>query len=401
MWSIYTWQFLVIEHQTLAKILAERITQRNLRTPLRALIVQSPIFRTEFVRIADFMQVARWCTRRKDNILAVGIDLLGGDTPPEELLESILAEAPLSVQLVLFGTEALFKGHSPCSDQISLYPVKEIISMEESPLKAVRKKKDSSICVGVRLLKEKKIQALISLGNTGALMGAAKWELDPLPNVERPALLTLLPTRKNDLAVIDVGANTTCKAKYLVEHATVAVAYQKSRGITAPRVGLLNIGCESCKGTPELKETYQQLKAWEKNHPSTFSFAGNIEARDVFHGEIDVLVTDGFTGNIFLKTAEGIAAVVLEQSSSDDPNLYHSQLETSNSIAPNSKFQAAVVRQRLHYTEYPGALLCGVDGIIIKCHGNSSAQSLIRSIAIASDLIQNNFLDQIKKTLTL
>lgn len=215
--------------------------------------------------------------------------------------------------------------------------------MEDAPLAAIRSKRGSSLCIGIRMLKEGLLQAFISAGNTGALIACAKIELPELPGVERPALMTLLPTRLGEMAVLDVGANTTYKVKHLVQFAAMGVAYQKSRGIEVPKVGLLNIGSEARKGTPELQLAYNELLALSKKKNASFSFSGNIEGRDVFNGEIDVLITDGFTGNVFLKTAEGIAAVIMEE--------LHSPLIQESS--PQVKEILAHLQQRLHYAEYP------------------------------------------------
>lgn len=322
----------------------------------------------------------------------IGIDLLGSDIPPSELLEAILSfsrELKPPVHLTLFGTSSLFEGKRPPADCVLFHAVEEAITMEDAPLTAIRSKRNSSLCIGIRLLKQGSLQAFISAGNTGALIACAKIELPELPSVQRPALMTLLPTRINEIAVLDVGANTSYKAKHLVQFAAMGVAYQKSRGIEMPKVGLLNIGSEAKKGTPELQLAYNELLSLSQKKNASFSFSGNIEGRDVFNGEIDVLVTDGFTGNVFLKTAEGIAAVIMEE--------LHSPFIQESS--PHVKEILAEMRQRLHYAEYPGAILCGIDGIVIKCHGNSSPQSLICSITVASRLIQHQFLTQVKREL--
>jgi glycerol-3-phosphate acyltransferase PlsX len=314
---------------------------------------------------------------------------MGSDTPPLELMDAIFRfvdQLPSGIDLTLFATRDIFAGrHSP-SPQIALHTVLECIEMEESPLAAIRTKKNSSICVGIKMLKEKQLQAFISAGNTGALMCAAKLSLPMLPSIDRPALLTLLPTRKRDIAVLDVGANTSCKAHHLVEFAHIGAAFQKIRGIDHPQVGLLNIGSEAKKGTPQHQEAYALL---EKADRSQFHFSGNIEARDVFQGHIDVLVTDGFTGNIFLKTAEGIGGVILEQLD-----------ETAREeCSPHLKGILAEVRQHLHYAEYPGALLCGIDGIVMKCHGNASPQSLINTIISSIRLVEHQYIERTKSYL--
>ncbi len=233
------------------------------------------------------------------------------------------------------------------------------------------------------MLQAKRLHAFISAGNTGALMCAAKLLLPMLPGIDRPALLTLLPTRRNEIAVLDIGANTSCKTHHLIEFALIGAAFQKIRGVSNPKVGLLNIGSEAKKGTPQLREAYAQL---EKMTPFQLDFAGNIEARDVFQGKIDVLVTDGFTGNIFLKTAEGIAGVVLDQL----------EETAQEECSPHLKGVLAEMRQRLHYAEYPGAILCGIDGIVMKCHGNALAQSLINTTISSIRLIEHRFIDKAK-----
>lgn len=217
-------------------------------------------------------------------------------------------------------------------------------------------------------------------------MACAKIELPELPSIERPALLTLLPTKETQIAVLDVGANTSYKAKHLVQFAAMGIAYQKGRGIEMPTVGLLNIGSEAKKGTLELQLAYNELLHLSHRKNSSFLFSGNIEGRDVFQSKIDVLVTDGFTGNVFLKTAEGIATVILEE------------LQISNA---DERLHGALsgLRQRLHYAEHPGAILCGIDGIVLKCHGSSNPMSLIRSITTAKRLVHHSFLAQAKEEL--
>lgn len=322
----------------------------------------------------------------------IGIDLPGSDIPPQELFEAILSfaeELTPSTHLTLFGPRSLFKGKRPPVDRVLFHPVREVITMDDPPLTAIRKKRESSLCTGIRMLKEGHLQAFISAGNTGALIACAKIELPELSNVERPALMTLLPTRKNEIAVLDVGANTTCKSHHLIQFAAMGIACQKSRGIQKPRVGLLNIGSEAKKGTPELQLAWERLWAAGTKKNSSFTFSGNIEGRDAFHGDIDVLVTDGFTGNVFLKTAEGIAAVILEQ-------LESSPLEE---CSPHMKGILSEMRHRLNYAEYPGAVLCGIDGIVIKCHGSAGPQSFTRSITTASRLIHHSFLEKVTKEL--
>lgn len=251
----------------------------------------------------------------------------------------------------------------------------EAIGLEEHPLLALRKKRNASMSVGLRLLKEGQIDALISAGNTGALVSSAKMILSTLKGILRPCLLTLMPTKKNPVAVLDVGANVQVKAAHLVQFALMGAAYQKTRGIAKPSVGLLNIGSEALKGTSELRLAYHTLQTLT-NAP--FRFAGNIEGKEVFNGEVDVLVTDGFTGNVFLKTAEGIASLILDK------------IQSPTQTKP---FQS------LHYSEYPGALLAGVRGLVIKCHSYSTPRAFTTAILGAIPLAKSSFVQKLSNVL--
>lgn len=326
--------------------------------------------------------------RQKNNPPRIAIDLLGSDTHPSQLLDPLLslcAELKERAAFTFFISPELA---SKIPSSIHKIVCNEVITMEDEPLSAVRKKKTSSIVQGMLLLKNGEIDVFISAGNTGALFASSQIFLPLLPGIERAALLTLLPTQNKEVAVIDVGANLSCKAENLVQFALMGIAYQKSRGIELPLVGLLNIGSEPKKGTPELREAYGRLQELAKKE-SSFTFAGNVEGRDVFKGDLDLLVTDGFSGNVFLKTAEGLAASVLEF------------LEKKSVEISSSPLKAAIgsLRHRLHYAEYPGAILCGIEGIVVKCHGSASAQSMISSVRGAMHLVKHNFLDKIKTEL--
>jgi len=244
----------------------------------------------------------------------------------------------------------------------------EVIEMGDAPLTAIRTKKDASLVHGIQALKNGQLDAFVSLGNTGALVACATLTLPHLPGIDRPALLATLPTLQSPVAVLDVGGSVHVKADHFVAFAALGAAYQRRmHGIARPRVGLLNIGEESEKGTAKHRAAYALL---QQPH-ADFTFVGNIEGRDVFRGVVDVLVTDGFTGNVFLKTAEGAAAFILDS--------LHA------SLAELPAFQAA--RRQVDYAQYPGAVLCGVEGIVIKCHGCSSPEALYHGILGAVALI--------------
>lgn len=322
----------------------------------------------------------------------IGVDLLGADTPGDEFLRAIVdhnwdeQHPPL---FTLIATQEIFDTVDiPEGFQRKI--VTEEVLMEDNPLTAVRHKKDSSIAQGIEMLKSYDIDAFVSAGNTGAILAHATLKLPLLPGIERPALITLIPSKLEPIAVLDVGAGVKATAENLLEFAYMGIAYQKTRGIENPTVGLLNIGEEKQKGTPEVQKAYKILQTLNENTPIDAPiFTGNIEGRDVFRGDIDVLVTDGFTGNVFLKTSEGIAGFILDQMENLGP------LEK----LPGIKSLLETFRSRLHYAEYPGALLCGVDGIVMKCHGESSPDALINSIKGSSRLVQHFFLEKLKAEL--
>ncbi len=305
---------------------------------------------------------------------------MGSDSSPELLLQAANALAPTlpsSVKLVAIGHPRL----QPTT-RLPYQSASETIEMDDSPLSAIRRKKDSSLCVGLRMLREKELDAFVSAGNTGALVSYAKMSLSMLPGIMRPALLALLPTKKKPVAVLDVGANLQCKSGHLIQFAQIGAAYQLARGIKTPSVGLLNIGSEALKGTSELRGAYHELSRLSQERGAFFSFAGNIEGKSVFDGNVDVLVTDGFSGNVFLKTAEGLANLILDRINEN----------FSGEEALHMRGHLQDLQRHLHYAEYPGALLCGVKGIVIKCHGYSSPEAFSSGICEAVRLADEGFI---------
>jgi phosphate acyltransferase len=311
----------------------------------------------------------------------IGVDIMGSDNAPLALVDALKElHLPSGVELILICTPKFQKEAYP----FQVVPSSEVIEMDEDPLAALRKKKNASVYVGMRLLKEKKIDAFVSAGNTGALVSCAKMILSTLPGISRPCLLALMPTKKNPVAVLDVGANIEVKAAQLVQFAQIGSVYQQARGIRNPSIGILNIGSEALKGTQERREAYSILK---KN--KSLLFAGNIEGKSAFDGEVDVLVTDGFTGNIFLKTAEGIASLILDR--------LHAHIPTTEirKLAPILDD----LQKHLYYAEYRGALLAGVRGIVIKCHGYSTPRAFATGVLGALDPVAKNFLESFKNNL--
>lgn len=321
-------------------------------------------------------------------MITIGIDLMGSETAPKELFLGcleLMKRTHKGVHFLFIGTFELFASDALLftpGENFSFFPVNCFIAMEEDPLVAIRKKKDSSIYQGVTLLKEKKIDAFVCPGHTGALVGVSKLLLPPLPKISRPALLALMPSQKEPLAVLDVGANIQYTADQLVQWAYLGAIFQFVRTEKKPLVGLLNIGQEAKKGSPEHRKAYDKLRKLQELGNPLFDFAGNVEGKEVFEGKIDVLLTDGFTGNIFLKTAEGIATLAIDK------------LEKKLSSLASSEFSQNLkdVKEYLHYSYYPGALLLGRKGVIVKCHSYSTKDAFAKAVEGTISFVEKDLL---------
>ncbi len=304
-----------------------------------------------------------------------------GDTAAHDLLRTLtpLAETLKTRAIIApIGREDLF---NRCNGS-NLAPIfaEQTVDMCANPHSALRTKGGSSIALGIAQLRAKSADAFITAGNTGALFAfaAAKSGLPPLPGVTRPALLAEIPTADRPMSVLDVGAQVHWSASNLLQYAAIGKAYHKTLGNNHPTIGLLNIGSERDKGPQELQKAFNLLQ----NEPH---FLGNIEGKDAFSGNIDILITDGFTGNIFLKTSEGIAAHLLKLLGKNSSDAMGAELSTlSSKINPDS---------------YPGAILAGLNGIVIKCHGDSSPESIISSIHRAITLHEQHFITNLKSEL--
>ncbi|MBN4066789.1 phosphate acyltransferase PlsX [Simkania negevensis] len=325
--------------------------------------------------------------------MRIGVDIMGGDTPPNELFSAVYdaaeAFAP-SVSFVVFAQEKnIVSLETRTRANIEFVSAKEIITMEDPPLLAVRRKKESSICLGIKALKEKKIDAFVSLGNTGALIASAMMALPTLPSIERAALIATLPTAEERVSVLDVGATVGCKPHHMVQFSRLGAAYKKCiEGVELPRVGLLNIGVEQQKGTGELRDAYRQLEALtQEGH---FHFVGNVESTEVFRGQVDVLVTEGFTGNVFLKTVEGVSTFIVD---------YLQQAIAEHLDSEEVRRALEELKTKIHYAEYPGGLLLGVDGVVVKCHGKSSPKALFNGIKGAKACVENNVVSKVSACL--
>lgn len=319
----------------------------------------------------------------------IAIDTMGGDGGPKVVLEGVLkaVEQMDNVSFVLFGHQDYVDVSSIHHPRLEFIHTEEIVTGEDEPSKVIRRKKNSSMIQMAQYVKDGKADAGISAGNTGALMAAGIFVVGRIKGVERPALAPTMPTIDgNGFLLLDVGANIEAKVEHLVQYAQMGAIYcEKVRGIQNPRVGLVNIGTESHKGTPLYQETYKQLSA------SNLNFVGNIEARDLLLGVADVCVTDGFSGNQILKSTEGTALALFKVIKQE---LMSSTVSKIGALLLKSKFQS--IKDRMDYTEYGGAALFGLNAPIIKAHGSSDGNAFFHAIRQGLFMLENQMVEQMK-----
>ena len=329
--------------------------------------------------------------------VTVAIDCMGGDHGPHVTVPaalSLVASRP-GVDVVLVGLkdaiDAELRARKAAeSPRLRVHHASEVVLMDEAPASALRRKKDSSMRVAIDLVKRGEAQACISAGNTGALMATARFVLSTLPGIDRPAIISALPTMRGSTHVLDLGANVDCTAEHLLQFAVmgatlVSALEQRER----PTVGLLNIGEETIKGNEVVKQAAELLRA------SDLNFIGNVEGNGIYLGAADVIVCDGFVGNVMLKTSEGMA-VMMRSFLRDE--------FTRNPMARLSALFAAPVlnsfRRRVDYRRYNGATLVGLRGVVVKSHGSADAVGFEHAIARAADEVSNDLLRRISSRLS-
>lgn len=317
-------------------------------------------------------------------MLPIAVDAMGGDRAPSEILDGArLAADELGVPLVLVGTSEVVEPSG-----FDFVVATEVIEMDEDPAGGVRRKKDSSLVRCAELVRDGKASAMVSAGNTGATMASALLRMGRIKGVNRPAIATPIPVPGHrPTTLLDAGANAECQPEWLVQFAQMGAAYARSRfGIESPRVGLLSIGEESSKGTPLVKETHQLLAAAPHLH-----FVGNVEGRDIMTTEVDVVVTDGFTGNVVLKTLEGGMKTIVKA-------LLESFTSTPERQAAADVLMPALLEMyaTLNPDTYGGALLLGTDGVCIISHGSSNATAMRNAIGVANDMVRNDLVGALR-----
>lgn len=323
----------------------------------------------------------------------IAIDAMGGDHAPGEIVAGALrAREELGVEVLLVGDPQQIEAALPSKTnlgQVEIVPATEAIAMDEEPLSAIRRKPKASINVAMNLVKNQKADAVVSAGHSGAAMAAALLRLGRLPGIDRPAIGAVFPTliASKPVLILDVGANVDCRPKFLDQFAVMGSIYSEYvLGTPNPKVGLLNIGEEDSKGNDAAVRANQMLR-----ENSQISFIGNAEGRDVLSGRFDVIVCDGFVGNVLLKFAEAVGDIVLQILREELPQGIRGQIGSAI-LKPNLKR----IKQRVDHAEHGGGLLLGVAGICIIGHGSSQAPSIFNAIRIAKEAVDNSVLQRIQ-----
>jgi len=322
--------------------------------------------------------------------MRLAIDAMGGDNAPKEIVLGAIkaAEQFNDIQITLVGDVAKINEHLNGQERISILHTEEVILGTDEPVRAVRRKKNASMVLAASQVADGQADACISAGNTGALMAAGLFVVGRIEGIDRPALAPTLPTIGNEgFLLLDVGANVDAKPEHLFQYGLMGSVYwEKVRGTANPRVGLLNIGTEEKKGTDLTKHAFELLKA------SNLNFVGNVEARDLLNGVADVVVTDGFTGNMVLKTVEGTAMSVFKMLKGALTGSLKSKLAAAV-LKPDLK----VLKDQMDYSEYGGAALFGLKAPVIKAHGSSNAQAIFSAIRQTREMVANNVTGLIKQ----
>ena len=321
------------------------------------------------------------------------VDAMGGDRAPQEIVKgAVRARKELGVEITLVGkieeVRACLEGEDPANYE--LVDAREIVTMEDDPSTATRRKKDSSMAVALRLLSEGKGDAVVSAGSTGALLTGATLTVKRIRGIRRAALAPILPAGKNGVMLIDCGANVECTAEYLLQFAYMGSYYaKKMMGCENPRVGLLNVGTEDTKGGELQHQVFALLR--EADGKGRINFIGNVEGTGVFDGAADVVVTDGFTGNVLLKATEGVIKYMMGALK----GVFYKN--TINKLAAGVlKSDLAAMKKSLDVNEVGGTALIGISRPVIKAHGSSNAASLFAAIRQAKAFVEANVVEDIK-----
>jgi glycerol-3-phosphate acyltransferase PlsX len=327
--------------------------------------------------------------------MRIAIDAMGGDYAPGEIIAGALEAKDLlgsQDELVMVGDEAIIRSHlqtlKASPDTFRIIHAPEVIGMDESPVDALRKKPKSSIAIMTRLASHKQVDAVLSAGNTGACVAGSQLRMRTLEGVVRPGIAVVLPTYYGPITMCDVGANIVCKPIHLYQYAVMAGTYSSLMlGIQNPRVGIMNIGEEEAKGNELVKKTRAMLKS----DPS-INFIGNVEGRDVFEGKCDVVICEGFVGNVVLKLTEGVVGMLFQA-------IREELMQRNKLLALWFKSVVKKIYKKYDYHEYGGALLLGVDGTAVICHGSSRARTIKNAILACKKFSEKKINERIVQAL--
>jgi phosphate acyltransferase len=331
--------------------------------------------------------------------MRIVLDAMGSDNAPGvDVRGAVQAARRFGQEIVLVGREEAIRAELAGADTggltLSVVNATQVVEMGEHPSQAVRAKRDASIVVGMRLLREGQADALVSAGNSGGVMAAAllgAGRIGRIPGVHRPAISTILPTRDGWTFMLDIGANTDCRPEWLAQFAVMGAAYvERALGIPNPRVALLSNGEEKIKGSQLVQDTHALLDSL----PLGLNLVGNVEGKDITQGLADVIVTDGFTGNIAIKTAEGTAAMLLSLLRSE---IRSRKLATLGALLARPAFRA--VASRLDYREFGGGMLLGVNHPVVIAHGRSDELAIENAIGVAVSAVQSGVIAAIRERL--
>ncbi len=326
--------------------------------------------------------------------MKIALDAMGGDFGPAVVVEgAVVAAREHGISSVLVGDKAaiereIIRLKAP-DLPLSIRHASQVVGMAEAPSQALRRKRDSSLRVAADLVKDGECHALVSAGNTGAAMAIGMFVLGLLPGVERPAIAAALPSLAGFTVLIDAGANVDPKPRHLFQFAVMGHVYSRDIiGKDNPRVGLLSVGEEEGKGNDLVKDAFESLRG------SSLNFIGNIEGRDIYNGRCDVVVTDGFTGNVCLKVSESLAEMLTSMIREE---LTRDALSKAGAVLAQGAF--ARMKRRVDYTEMGGAPLLGINGASIVCHGASPVKAIKNALRVATEWVRNDVNDHIKTAL--
>lgn len=320
----------------------------------------------------------------------IAVDAMGGDFAPEMIVKgAMLAAKNLQINILLVGDEekvrAALKKNNGFNLPIEVCHAPEVIEMGEEPYHMIRKKKRSSLRLAFELVKQDEAQALVSAGNSGAVVYGALFVLKRIRNISRPGIATLMPSLKGTVMVIDAGANTTCRPQNLAQFALMGSVYFKhAYGFLDPKVGVLSNGEEETKGTDLTRQANELLKK------STLNYIGYVEGRDVFNGNVDIVVCDGFVGNVLLKVSEGVAESIMASLRGEIGKRFFSRIGYLFAKKSFSSF-----KRQFDYAEYGGAPLLGVDKPVIIAHGKSDTRAIMNAIRIANEYVQRDIIGKL------